>query len=320
MRLITFTAEGGEDHVGALLDDNTVLDLTDSAPQRTWSTSMLALVDAGPEALAEAEGLVDTARSSRSGMEVRPCAGLDMRAPIPRPLKNVFCVGLNFRSHVEQNALALGEEPQIPETPLFFSKPTTAVTGPGSPIHFDPRLTSKLDYEVELALVIGKSGTWIPVDEAGTHIFGYTILNDVSARDLQWRSSQFLYGKGQDTYAPLGPVITTADEMPPWDQVESQLWVNDELRQRESLAHMIFDPEHVVAELSKGITLEPGDIVSLGTPGGCGYQMSPPVFLSEGDVVECRIDGIGSLVNPVRAVVDASPGRDNKPRSEKEKM
>jgi 2-keto-4-pentenoate hydratase/2-oxohepta-3-ene-1,7-dioic acid hydratase in catechol pathway len=191
-------------------------------------------------------------------------------------------VGLNFRSHVEQNAIALGQPIEIPDIPLFFSKPVTAVTGPDTPIKLDERLTSKLDWEVELTMVIGTGGTWIGEDEAKRHIFGYTIANDVSARDLQWRTSQFLYGKGQDTYCPLGPVIVTADEVPDLDDIEVELLVNGEVMQRESAGHMLFRPERVIAELSKGITLEPGDVITLGTPDGCGYQMVPPRFLKAG--------------------------------------
>jgi 2-keto-4-pentenoate hydratase/2-oxohepta-3-ene-1,7-dioic acid hydratase in catechol pathway len=245
---------------------------------------------------------VDSVRDSGDTRSTLALRDVTLRAPIPRPRKNVYCVGLNFRSHVEQNAKALGQEPEIPNTPLFFSKPVTAVIGPGEPIRLDPRLTAKLDYEVELAMVIGRAGRWIPRAQAGDHIAGYTIVNDVSARDLQFRTSQFLYGKGQDSYAPLGPIVTTVDEMPDWGDAVSELLVNGEVRQQESLANMIFSPEDVVSELSKGITLEPGDIVSLGTPGGCGYQLTPPNFLADGDVVECRVTGIGSLVNPVRTV------------------
>lgn len=305
MRLLTFTSPGHGDHLGALVDDDTVLDLSESAAGRPWSSSMLALLDAGPAALAEAGELVDAggAPGARGTFALRD---VTLRAPIPRPRKNVYCVGLNFRSHVEQNARALGQEPEIPSTPLFFSKPVTAVIGPDEPIRLDRRLTAKLDYEVELAMVIGRAGTWIPRAEAGSYIAGYTIVNDVSARDLQFRTSQFLYGKGQDSYAPLGPVVTTVDDMPAWDDAVSELLVNGEVRQQESLANMIFSPEDVVSELSKGITLEPGDIVSLGTPGGCGYQLTPPTFLADGDLVECRVTGIGSLVNRVRTV----PGSD----------
>jgi 2-keto-4-pentenoate hydratase/2-oxohepta-3-ene-1,7-dioic acid hydratase in catechol pathway len=308
MKLATFARGDGSQALGAVVGD-TLLDLAGAAPGNPAFSSMLALIAAGPVALAAARELADRAeRAERAAKQeadpeiarhLIPSARARLLAPIPRPAKNVFCVGLNFRSHVEQNAIALGQPIEIPDIPLFFSKPATAVTGPDTPIRLDERLTSKLDWEVELTMVIAAGGTWIAEDEAKRHIFGYTIANDVSARDLQWRTSQFLYGKGQDTYCPLGPVIVTADEVPDLDDIELELLVNGEVMQRESAGHMLFRPERVIAELSKGITLEPGDVITLGTPGGCGYQMVPPRFLKPGDVVECRATGIGSLVNTV---------------------
>jgi 2-keto-4-pentenoate hydratase/2-oxohepta-3-ene-1,7-dioic acid hydratase in catechol pathway len=302
MKLATFARGDGSQALGAVVGD-ALLDLAGAVPGDPAFASMLALIAAGPEGLAAARELAGRAAKPETGPEITrhliPAAQAPLLAPIPRPAKNVFCVGLNFRSHVEQNAIALGQPIEIPDIPLFFSKPVTAVTGTGTSIRLDERLTSKLDWEVELAMIIGAGGTWIPEDEAGGHIFGYTIVNDVSARDLQWRTSQFLYGKGQDTYCPLGPVIVTADEVPDLDDIEVELLVNGEVMQRESTGHMLFRPERVIAELSKGITLEPGDVITLGTPGGCGYQMVPPRFLAAGDVVECRATGIGSLVNTV---------------------
>lgn len=303
MKLATFTREDNSQALGLLLDGS-LLDLANAAPETPAFGSMLALISAGEPALDLARQFADRAADGDPDVveHLVPGAGARLLAPIPRPAKNVFCVGLNYRSHIEQNAIALGQPIEIPAIPLFFSKPVTAVTGPGTPIRLDSRLTSKLDWEVELTMVIGTGGTWIPEEEAASHIFGYTIANDVSARDLQWRTSQFLYGKGQDTYCPLGPVIVTADEVPPLDEIETELLVNGEVMQRESAEHMLFRPERVIAELSKGITLEPGDVITLGTPDGCGYQMIPPRFLAAGDVVECRATGIGSLVNTVTTV------------------
>lgn len=304
MKLLTFLTPDTSEHLGVLVGDDQLLDLTSAAHGDGRMGSMLDLIDAGPQALGEVRVLVEQARAGAMSRHLRPVDGARLCAPVPRPRKNVYCVGLNFRSHVEQNAAALDEVPDIPAEPLFFSKPVTAVVGPGEAVRHDRRLTSKLDYEVELAIVIGSRGTWIPRHRAWEHIFGFTVLNDVSARDLQWRNSQFLYGKGQDSYCPLGPVITTKDEMPPLKDVNLRLLVNGEVRQEESADHMLFTPDAVVAELSRGITLEPGDIISLGTPGGCGYQMVPPQFLTPGDLVECDVTGIGRLANPV---VDVAP-------------
>jgi 2-keto-4-pentenoate hydratase/2-oxohepta-3-ene-1,7-dioic acid hydratase in catechol pathway len=224
-------------------------------------------------------------------------------APIPRPTKNVFCVGLNYLSHVEANAAALGIRPDVPEVPLFFTKPPTAVIGPGAAIVHDARSTAKLDYEVELAIVIGRCGSWIPEERALEHVFGYTLVNDVSARDLQWRSSQMFFGKGQDTYCPVGPWIVDRDSLGKGDGSGIHLGarVNGEERQSDTSSALIFGVARIVSELSKGITLEPGDLIATGTPGGCGYQLVPPRFLQPGDVVEIWAEGIGSLENPVRA-------------------
>ncbi|MQY31632.1 fumarylacetoacetate hydrolase family protein [Nocardia aurantia] len=299
MKFVTFRRDGGP-RLGAQLRDGDILDLTGVSGGDPVFGSLLSLIDDGPGALEQARKWTEAAQTGDENV----CHATDVAlcAPIPRPRKNVFCVGMNYRSHVEQNARALGLPTEIPDTPLFFSKPVTAVIGPGAPIVLDPRLTEKLDYEVELTMIIGRGGTWISEADAPGHIFGYTLANDVSARDLQSRTSQFFYGKGQDSYCPLGPAVVTADEIGDLAALDVELLVNDEVRQRESAGNMIFSPATVISRLSRGITLEPGDIITLGTPGGCGYQMVPTAFLRDGDVVECRAGGIGSLVNAVTAI------------------
>ncbi|MDA8069606.1 MAG: fumarylacetoacetate hydrolase family protein [Actinomycetota bacterium] len=302
MRLATFTTPVGQQHVGALLSGGRLLDLTAAGDGAAEFYSMLALIDAGPPALATARNLVGQAEQGELDHHTCRIEDIQLLAPIPRPRKNVYCVGLNFRSHVAQNAEALGQPFEIPDVPLFFSKPVTAVVGPGATINCDRRLTHQLDYEVELAAVIGRGGTWIAAEEAAAHIFGYTLVNDISARDLQWRTSQFLYGKGLDTYCPMGPIVVTRDELPEVDDVILELYVNGEQRQSERAGNMLFPPEAAIAELSRGLTLEPGDVISLGTPGGCGYQLTPPDFLKDGDLVECRATAIGALINQVTEV------------------
>lgn len=305
MKLVTFS-DGGPDRIGAFVSDSEVVDLT-RAVDDSCTASMLDLIAAGDRGRDLAERTVKQIRAREPKLDrfrVR-LEDVRLRAPIPRPRKNVICVGLNYRSHVEQNAAALGQPFAIPDIPLFFSKPVTAVVGPEDPIVCDRRLTSKLDYEIELALVIGKGGTWISADDAMDHVFGFTLANDVSARDLQWRTSQFFIGKGLDSYCPIGPAIVTRDEMPDLSRVSLELRVNGQVRQHEPAGNMIFGVAQVIAELSKGMTLEAGDIVSLGTPGGCGYQMQPPVFLEPGDLVECAAGPIGVLANPVAAAVPA---------------
>ncbi|HUX87834.1 MAG TPA: fumarylacetoacetate hydrolase family protein [Chloroflexota bacterium] len=306
MKFLTFSASPVGERLGLLLSDNQVLDLTASGGDGL--ASFVDLVEAGPIGLRRAKDLEAHALAGDPWVSslVCPLSELRWRAPIPRPRKNVYCVGLNYRSHVEQNARALGAAFEIPSVPLFFSKPVTAVIGPGAVIHCDRRLTEKLDYEVELAIVIGKRGTWIPADQAMEYIFGYTLGNDVSARDLQFRTSQFLIGKGLDTFCPLGPVVVDRDSIPDPAAIVIELYVNGELRQQEAVSHMLFSVPTIISELSKGITLEPGDVILTGTPGGCGYQLTPPRFLQPGDLVECRAEPIGVLGNPVAAPSDTT--------------
>ncbi len=301
MKLVTFSATPEDTRLGALLPEGMVLDLTAAGNPST--RSMLDLIDGGPDALDFVRGLEarvlagdDTLRS-----HIRPLSDVRLRAPIPRPRKNVICVGLNYRSHVEQNALALGMKVEIPTIPLFFSKPVTAVIGPGEPIIHDDRLTQKLDYEVELGVIIGRRGIWISPEHAMDYVFGFTLVNEVSARDLQFRTSQFFVGKGLDSYCPLGPVIVDRQSLEHPEQIDLQLYVNGELRQHESAGNMLFSIPTIIGELSKGMTLEPGDVISTGTPGGCGYQLTPPRFLTPGNIVECRAEPIGVLSNPVVA-------------------
>lgn len=304
MKFVTFSADDDAPRLGAVVQEGLILDLTGIALGQPPFASLLDLIDSGEMGLKQARIWIDQAAAGEASAlaHLRPVGTVRLLAPIPRPRKNVYCVGLNYLSHVEQNAKALGQKFEIPDVPLFFDKPVTAVVGPGEPILLDPRLTSKLDYEVELTLVIGRGGTWIDKSEALDHVFGYTIANDVSARDLQFRTSQFLYGKGLDSYCPVGPLVVTRDELKDLSQVTIELLVNGEVRQSESAGNMIFSPAEVISWLSQGITLEPGDLITLGTPGGCGYQLSPTGFLHDGDVVECRANGIGSLINPVTLV------------------
>jgi 2-keto-4-pentenoate hydratase/2-oxohepta-3-ene-1,7-dioic acid hydratase in catechol pathway len=303
MRLATFSTIDGAAHVGAVLSGDRMLDLTAFAPADPAFGSMLALIGSGADGLARASEAVAGADGLTAGASthVVPLGSAEPLAPIPRPLKNVFCVGLNYPSHVEANARALGLRAEIAPVPHFFTKPPTAVIGSGGAIHLDARLTSKLDYEVELAIVIGRPGTWIDERDALDHVFGFTLLNDVSARDLQWRTSQMFYGKGLDTFCPIGPWIVDRAEAGDGRDIELICRVNGEERQRDSTSNMIFSVPRIIAELSKGLTLEAGDIITTGTPGGCGYQLVPPRFLQPGDVVECAAAPLGRLVNRVVA-------------------
>ena len=229
---------------------------------------------------------------------VVPASDVHLLAPLPHPAKNVFCVGRNYLEHIAEGERAQNLKIGVTEHPVFFTKPRTAVVGPGASIPIFPKLSTKIDYEVELAVVIGKTGRDIQPDQAMAHVFGYTIVNDVTARDVQRRhGGQFFKGKGLDGSCPMGPVIVTADAIGDPARLGLRLSVNGEPRQDGNTADMIFDIPTLIASLSEGMTLDPGDVIATGTPSGVGYAMDPPVFLEDGDVVACEIDGIGKLEN-----------------------
>jgi len=219
-------------------------------------------------------------------------------APIPAPRKNIVCLAVNYATHLEEAARAKTMEPDLPSDPIFFSKPPTSITGPFSNI-VKPRVTEKLDYEVELALVIGKRGKYIPESKVWEHIFGYMAFNDFTARDLQRKHKQFLRGKGLDTFAPCGPFLVTADEIPDPHNLNLKLSVNGALRQDSNTDNMIFSIPQILNILSSGMTLEPGDIIATGTPEGVGYARTPPCFLQPGDLVETKVERIGTMRNKI---------------------
>jgi 2-keto-4-pentenoate hydratase/2-oxohepta-3-ene-1,7-dioic acid hydratase in catechol pathway len=220
-------------------------------------------------------------------------------APIPVPVRNVFCVGRNYADHVKEGALRAGKDVKLPEVPQFFTKATGAVNGPYGDVRLDPRVTRLLDYEVELAVIIGTAGRDIPPARAHEHVFGYCVLNDMTARDLQRRHDQWFKGKSLDTTCPLGPCIVDRAAIGDPTTLELSLSVNGEERQRARVAQMIFDIPTIIASLSAGLTLQPGDIIATGTPAGVGYAMTPPQALKGGDIVVATIDRIGELRNRV---------------------
>ncbi len=258
--------------------------------------TLLGFIQAGPALWEKAGRLVASATETQTA----PLSEVKLLAPIPRPAKNVFCLGLNYADHVAEGARMTGQERPLPEYPVFFTKPPTAVIGPEAPIPVDPRVSDKIDWEVELAVVIGRGGKNIPADRWEEHIFGYTILNDVSARDLQRRhGGQFFKGKALDGSCPIGPWIVTRDELGDPQNLALETRVNGVRKQHSNTKLMIFNLGQIIASLSEGLTLEPGDIIATGTPDGVGAARTPPEFLKPGDVVELEIEGIGVLRNPV---------------------
>jgi 2-keto-4-pentenoate hydratase/2-oxohepta-3-ene-1,7-dioic acid hydratase in catechol pathway len=224
---------------------------------------------------------------------------IELLAPISKPNRNIFCLGINYREHAYEFEKTTDESKAIPKDPIVFSKLPTAVIGPNQPILSHSQVTSELDYEGEFTIIIGKEGTNISKEDAFDYIFGYTIMNDVTARDLQRKHKQWLLGKGLDSFGPMGPYIVTKDQLQEPQNLQLQTRVNGEIRQNSNTELLIFDIPTIIATLSNGITLKPGDIIATGTPKGVGMGFEPPKFLKPGDVVEIEIDGIGVLRNHV---------------------
>lgn len=246
---------------------------------------MLALIDGGPDAWQAARRVADYVAALEDEAR-RPLALESLLAPIPRPRKNVVCVGRNYAAHAHERGA------EAPGDPVFFTKAPTTVVGPDARVPY-PAATQQFDYEGELAVIIGRKGRNIPRDEAFDYVFGYTIANDLTARDLQKRHQQWFRGKSLDATCPMGPWIVTPDELGPVDQLRLETRVNGELRQEGFTEHMIFDIPTLIAVLSDGMTLEPGDIIMTGTPAGVGAALGK--LLAPGDRVDITIDGIGTL-------------------------
>ncbi|WP_406086956.1 fumarylacetoacetate hydrolase family protein [Kitasatospora purpeofusca] len=297
MRLLTYCTPGDDTpRPGALLAGDRVADLSALAAVTgvRLPPDLLGLVAAGEPALAAVREMLTGATGE--GPLVRPLAEVVLRAPL-RPGK-IVGVGLNYVEHVAESHRTLDTERELPDRPVLFSKPSTAVTGPGQPILHNAELTEQLDWECELAVVIGTPAFRVTEADALRHVFGYSIVNDISARD-QRRSGQWFFSKGQDSYAPFGPFVVTADEIPDPQRLDLSLRVNGELRQDSNTRHMLFGIARLIADISSGVTLEPGDVIATGSPSGVGAGMVPPQFLRPGDLVEATIEGIGTLANPV---------------------
>jgi len=262
------------------------------------ATQNVADLAAAPPAALDA--LRALARSDAAPALQRRIARSSLLAPIPAPRRNVFAVGRNYLEHVREGDLKRGIQTPVPQHPQFFTKPPSTVIGDGAAIEIELAVSEQIDYEIELAVVIGQPLRNATAESAMAAIFGFTVLNDVTARDLQRRHDQWFKGKGLDTFCPIGPWIVTADEITDPHALNLRLWVNDELRQSDNTRHMHFSIGRILADLSQGMTLQPGDIIATGTPPGVGYAMTPPHFLKAGDVVRCEIEAIGSLTNPVK--------------------
>lgn len=281
MRLATFTDRAGT-RIGLVVGDE-IVDLKHARPE--LPTDMIAFLTAGPEALAAARTALNGSSARLKLKDVR------LDAPVPKPSK-FLAIGLNYADHVAESGLAR------PAYPLFFNKQTTCVTGPFDPILI-PRDSEQVDYEGEMGFVIGKRCRRVPRERAHEVIAGYCVIDDVSIRDWQFRAQTFTLGKSFDGHGPVGPWIVTPDELSDPNKLRIRTWVNGELRQDSSTDQLIYDCFDQVAALSQAFTLEPGDIVSTGTPSGVGMGFKPPKYLKVGDVVKIEVEGIGAIENRV---------------------
>jgi len=302
MRLVTYRATvEAEGRLGLLVDDLVIdVALLGARANVPLPHRMLDLIDLGPAALAELGALVDEAKGRWPIGGALPLVNVKLLAPIPRPRKNIFGIGLNYIDHVAESAAALDTSPDLPKQPVIFSKPPTAVIGPDEPILHNDKITQQLDWEIELAAIIGTTARRVERAGALAHVFGYTVLIDMSARDNR-RAGQWIYSKGQDSYAPMGPCIVTADEIPDPQTLDLWLNVNGVEKQRSNTSHMLFKVDELIADISQGITLEPGDIIATGTPEGVGAGRSPQEWVWPGDVITGGVQKIGELRHPVVA-------------------
>lgn len=302
MKFLSFIVDD-QPRLGMLTDQDRVVDLTSllrSMPDHGLSAipeNVNELIELGEGAVLRLRQLV--AQSECSSQSAPELDEINILPPV-RATKNIYCVGRNYRDHIIEGNIANGRPANsFPKAIEFFSKPPTAVVGHGANVRRHADLTDSLDYEVEMAIVIGKRGVNIKQADALDYVFGYTIINDITARDLQKRHGQWLKGKSLDTTCPMGPVVVHHSAVDNPNQLNVGLNVNGEERQSENTSSMIFSVETIIEQLSAGLTLEPGDIIATGTPKGVGFAMTPPRCLDVGDVVSAWVEGIGTLTNKI---------------------
>jgi len=294
MKLVTFN-RGEHTSVGVLIDGKRIVDVAAAISEARRDHSVLDVISAGPPGLNAVRQFVERDR----GKSAHALADVKLLAPIPWPRKNVFCVGRNYKEHIIEGARARGVPVSFPKVPEFFSKPATTVIGPEAGIERHAKNTEKLDYEVELAVVIGKRIRDVTPADALAAVFGYTIVNDISARDAQAAHGQWFKGKSYDTFCPMGPCVVTADEFGDPSGHRLGLKVNGEVRQDSTTSDLLFSVADIISALAASTTLEPGDIISTGTPSGVALGMTPQKWLQVGDLVEAEVEGIGVLRNRI---------------------
>lgn len=300
MKFLTYK-DGADLRVGALDDSHGVLDLVKAAKTllgKDLPDSLREIIEGGDDALNLARQTHKAALAKPDGL-FTAVDKITFATPLPGARKNVFCVGRNYKAHIEEMAASFGRAAEFPKAPEFFSKPPTTIVGHGEGVERHADHTDKVDYEVELAIVIGKKGRNIKEAEFEDFVFGYTVVNDITARDAQRLHGQFFKGKSFDTFCPIGPVVVTKDEFGKPGGHRLTLSVNGKVRQDSSTSDLYFGVPKIIESLSGALTLEPGDVIATGTPSGVAAGMKEPLWLQKGDVVEAYVEGVGTLRNTI---------------------
>lgn len=302
MKLLTYKTADTEPRLG-FIHNNQVIDMEDFGEISNFPLpdNMLDLIDMGIEIVEELNDMIAETEPSFFEEIAYDMDEVTFLAPIPKPRKNIIGIGLNYTEHVAESARTLDTTGKLPQKPIIFSKPPTTVTATNTEIIKNTKLTSQLDWECELAVIIGKKGKYVPKSEALDYVFGYTVINDISARDCR-REGQWIVSKGQDTFAPMGPILVTKDEIENPHNLNLSLKVNGIEKQNSNTKFMLFNINDLIEDLSIVFTLEPGDIIATGTPAGVGAGRDPQEWLYNGDVVEATVEGIGTIVNTVKEI------------------
>lgn len=302
MKLLTYKTNDTEPRLG-FLHNNQVIDMEDFGEISNFPLpdNMLDLIDMGFELVEELNDMIAETEPSFFDEISYEIDEVTFLAPIQKPRKNIIGIGLNYTEHVAESARTLDTTGKLPQKPIIFSKPPTTVTGTNTQIIKNTKLTEQLDWEVELAVVIGKKGKYVPKAEAMDYVFGYTVINDISARDCR-REGQWIVSKGQDTFAPMGPILVTKDEIENPHNLNLSLKVNGVEKQNSNTKFLLFNINDLIEDLSTVFTIEAGDIIATGTPSGVGAGRNPQEWLYDGDVVEATVEGIGTIVNTVKEI------------------
>lgn len=302
MKLLTYKTNDTESRLGFIYN-NQVIDMEDFGDISNFPlpNDMLELIDMGFEVISEINDLISETSQEQLDDISYAINEVTFLAPIEKPRKNIIGIGLNYTEHVAESARTLDTTGKLPTKPIIFSKPPTTVTGTNTEIIKNTKLTSQLDWECELAVIIGKKGKYVPNADAMDYVFGYTIINDISARDCR-REGQWIVSKGQDTFAPMGPILVTKDEIENPHNLNLSLKVNGVEKQNSNTQFLLFNINDLIEDLSIVFTLEPGDIIATGTPSGVGAGRNPQEFLFDGDVIESTVEGIGTIVNTVKEI------------------